>query len=132
MQPNVIFLKVSSAELVAYVVYTSVNRISILLKPKRRRAAAKNASDQEVRVVHCCSSKCQYERRGIPCLAGKHVRSRRRVSPAVEQGDSLTSGLARTEISFGKIRYSVSESTDQSIDHHSSVALKRSSRPDAE
>jgi hypothetical protein len=53
-----------------------------------------------------------------------------RVPPAVEQGHSLTERLARMDISFGKMRDSASEPTDQSIDHDSSVALKRSSRPD--
>ena len=66
------------------------------------------------------------------CLAGKHVISGCRVSPAVDQGHSLMNRLLRTDISFGKIRYSVSNSTDQSIDYDRSMALKRSSRPDAE
>ena len=43
------------------------------------------------------------------CLAGIYVMSRCRVSPAAEQGRSLSDRTARTDISFGKIRYVLGE-----------------------
>lgn len=53
------------------------------------------------------------------------------MSLAGRQDHSPTNQFARANISFRKVRYSVGEFTDQSTDR-SSMALKRSSRPDIE